>query len=169
MNKTMKISLKEYQDEHAKYILNLDCSPKEYQRNHKKYKKSVTSMIEEINDSIEKGDLYYTLFMNKTIIGFAIIRPDNRFDAPNKTAYIEYYIDKKYKNEGIGEELIGLIIKKAKKKRFRKLMAIVYIFNYPSRKILLRNDFRQVGELINHMKHNDSNKYDSVMLYEYLL
>ena len=164
----MSILLLEYKSKYAEKMNRLDCSPKSYQNNHKT-SLSHDEFNKDIEVSIRQGNLYYALFADKTIIGFAVIIPDNRFDSPNKTASIEYYIDKKYQKKGIGKELIRLIIDKAKKKRFRKLMAFVYVRNYPSRKVLEKAKFRKVGVLRNHLKYNTSNKYCSLIIYEYLI
>jgi len=52
-------------------------------------------------------------------------------------------IEKKYKNLGLGTEVIELLGEEAKKLGYTKIVALVDVDNIPSQRIFLKNNYKR--------------------------
>jgi ribosomal protein S18 acetylase RimI-like enzyme len=70
-------------------------------------------------------------------------------------AYLQhFYIDKKYRNQGIGNKLLKKTIKICDKEKIKKISCTVNYTNIPCLKIFTKNKFHQEGVLRDHFKEN---------------
>ncbi len=68
-----------------------------------------------------------------------------RLEFENDEALISYFIDKKYRNKGLGKQLIKLISEKTEKNfhKIKRLKAQVKLENLPSQKVFLTMGFKE--------------------------
>ncbi len=108
-----------------------------------KYKKhtiqSIRKFVKEKNKS--KTEFLYGIFFQKKHIGNIKLGPINFY---HRYAEISYFIgDKQFWGRGITAKAIGEIVKIAKKKKLKKLIAGFYSLNVGSKKVLEKNGFRK--------------------------
>lgn len=79
------------------------------------------------------------------VVGFAFIRPYNRTEVFNRVAEITYFILPGHTRKGVGEKLLDMVIKEAKKLKIDSLLASVSSLNEPSLEFHYKNGFIQCG------------------------
>lgn len=82
------------------------------------------------------GECYYVQF-NKTLVGDVSLYNGNE---------LAIVISKEYQNQHIGRKCIQEMIKQAKERGLKKLIANIYSFNQQSRKMFESIGFKQVDE-----------------------
>jgi phosphinothricin acetyltransferase len=109
----------------------------------------------EVNDKLqwfnEHSSEKYPIFVyviNTQVVGWIAISA-YRFGrgALSYTAEISYYIDNKYKEQGIATKLFNYVINNCWKYNIKNLFAIVLEHNIPSIKLLEKFNFKKWGKL----------------------
>lgn len=100
---------------------------------------SIKKFVNEKNKS--KKEFLYGIFFQKKHIGNIKLGPINFY---HRYAEISYFIgDKQFWGRGIAAKAIGEIVKIAKKKKLKKLIAGFYSLNVGSKKVLEKNGFKK--------------------------
>ena len=181
MNTNITVELRKYKKSHATHLCGLDLSTKVWQKNpyYEKTKETVNTFHSAIEaQKKEYGHKFYTIiipgsFLDKgkpheAIVGFVEFKPDKPFI--NRRAYIDYYIDKQWRNIGVGKSMMVRIINTARNDlKLHKLLAAPHSINTASNKLLEKTNWSFVGTYKNHERHNCEEKWDDICIYEYLL
>ena len=89
----------------------------------------------------QKPLFFWKLKFNNNIIGFI------RLDKKNRDFYLNYLIDKSFRNRGYGSNIIRQMLKKRVfKKRKLKILAVSKKQNFKSIKAILSNNFYKISK-----------------------
>ncbi len=101
----------------------------------------------------QKPLFFWKLKFNNNIIGFI------RLDKKNRAFYLNYLIDKGFRNKGYGSNIIRQMLKKrVLKKRKLKILAVSKKQNFKSIKAILANNFYQTSKKNNIIRFKYENR-----------
>lgn len=85
------------------------------------------------------GQCLYWLFDGSIPVGVGKIRYELTPSSRHKGGNIGYAISSKYRGKGYGNEILKLLLQKAKDLKLKEILLTVEKYNYPSKKVIEKN------------------------------
>jgi diamine N-acetyltransferase len=105
-------------------------------------KKNTEECLNEFIDDSSLGKIWI-IKNGKNTIGYVVLTYGYSFEFHGKNAVIdELYIEKEYRNQGIGTKAIDYVLKKAKKNGIKAVHLEVETHNEPGKKIYKKFNFK---------------------------
>lgn len=162
--KLKKITLK---DVNSRYLSWLKDKEVFYYSDQSKIKQTIKKIKKYVKDRLDGNEKMYGIFYKKNHIGNIKLGP---IDYINLSSEISYFIgEKNLWNKGLATKAIIEIIKIAKKKGIKKLIAACQAPNLGSIKVLKKNKFLKEGLLKKHQILGNKKKRTDVFIYGKIL